>query len=843
MKEQNDNQQSIDVTSLLVRGVQQEKRNVVENSFMRNIYFQAMQLIQAIVESDSKSSVDRLVSRSERHNVIAFTGRRGTGKTSAMISFANFLQDEEFLKKHQIENARFYSLTKHIDASMLKDSDYLLRSIISEMYLDMRKKQERNVDFRDESMFRKLRSQFIDILQDYNAVSRASLDRNNAENELEAQTDWLYIKSCMEKLVKDYLACMLKSDYRGDSNNAYLVICIDDIDMAKGIQSRIVSEILLYLMIPNVIVLVTAEFSYLKLALQKDFYQSLVFGKEESPQIIEASSRQALNYLQKIVPSDMRITMPSWKKVDYRELYPCIIDIANYKKMKRLAGCASVPFQKMKPKEFIFFLLAKRTNCLLDLNGHKLHFMEPESLRDLYDKFYLLYNMESLSVNDSNKRVARLKNNRKILLDYLYFKMKPELDLSPQEAVFAEDLLSLPIERRGKRIWEYYFSCLQNGNTTARVMLRFGQDFYKKEVDLEKERYFCMGEVFRVMFTASRIGIFGKDFVKLLLASYSFNMPQYIETFEHGLSNTNTLFQEKLNRERLERFNEMFRASLLGQWIGMGNGKGEGTGLSLSIPFENVGTKLYINPDTGEEVRLDWERICLLSLLSTYILSDSDPEYGLMFDFSEEKLIIECLDITALPINLMHLQNTDVRFRVRLGWEAKPTSGINNDFKTSLTRDMVEMLFIKRRLPKEKRLSYLEMFEQLDNCIETWRERTRREPVPMSFMLKHIDMTYNILKRAMIRTYYSSADNPSEYQVKNQNTSNRSFTEFIGHVAESYQDQMEIYCVENDSKPIGEDVMLLARIYQVLIGLEREKLGEWKWKSYSTSNTSEGTTS
>lgn len=59
---------------------------LAEDSFFRNVYNQALEQVAMIVRQNvnSKNNHDIL-------NIIAFTGRRGTGKTSAMLSFADFL--------------------------------------------------------------------------------------------------------------------------------------------------------------------------------------------------------------------------------------------------------------------------------------------------------------------------------------------------------------------------------------------------------------------------------------------------------------------------------------------------------------------------------------------------------------------------------------------------------------------------------------------------------------------------------------------------------------------------------------------------------------------------------
>lgn len=849
----NKNELIIDVRSLLNRSVQKESE--FESSYMRNIYLQAFQLVQAIVSIDSEKTFEHSIFRSERHNIIAFTGRRGTGKTSAMVSVANILQNADILKNNQIKSAKFYSLANHIDASMFVKGDNLLRSILSEMYSDMKSHQQQNASFSEDARFRKLKSQFIEVLKAYNSVVQISSSHNNPENELEAQTDHLGIKNKMEELVQQYLSYMLEESNHADRrlypdlvNRSYLVICIDDIDMAKGMQSEIINAIHLYLMIPNVIVLMTADFRNLQLALQKDFYNSLIFGRNDSeaPQNFAiASEKQALNYLQKIVPSDMRITMPSWKKLDYRDLYPCKIDTEHYTELERLKGCADQPKASMSPKEFIFFLLAKRTQCLLDLDGHKPHFMEPDSLRDLYDKFYLLYNMKNISVEE-NLRAERLKINRKVLLDYLYFKMEPELKLSPSEREFSKDFLALPMERRGKRLWEYYYSRLHEAETAKRVINRWGDIFYYDELSLEKDRYFCMGEVFRILFTASRIGVFSKDFVKFLLASYSFTMPQYIDNLLADITDDfdKNAYEDSASKlvrkilynqsDTIKRFNDVFGYSLLGSWSIRNRIRKTSVGqLQITVPdfLSFFSSELKKKDNNVEEIIND---LALLSLLNTDSFTGQE---AIAFDLVQKSITIHHLDPGALPLNFVRLQGGGLF----LGFEKNGSPfniwAISASESGSKAFDTIKLVneerFKEKQLQKKTNLSKKE-FDTLYKIVLLFHKsysnllkRFSGNTVPLCLMLKNIDMSYNILKRNMIEMQYLSADNPAVF--KDSMNPDEYLLNCLDDMRARLNKQMQKY---NDKNTKEIDISVLRKVYEAIMNLKSripEPYLQWAW--------------
>ena len=85
---------------------------LAEDSFFRNVYNQALEQVAMIVRQNenSKNNHDIL-------NIIAFTGRRGTGKTSAMLSFA------DFLTSHSIDFNLIDDVVGSVDFKLLADID------------------------------------------------------------------------------------------------------------------------------------------------------------------------------------------------------------------------------------------------------------------------------------------------------------------------------------------------------------------------------------------------------------------------------------------------------------------------------------------------------------------------------------------------------------------------------------------------------------------------------------------------------------------------------------------------------------------------------------------------
>ena len=69
-------------------GAKKEKTEEADNSYFKEEYKQAFQVVQSIIEQNLKRKDRRLTERYQIHNIVPFIGKRGSGKTSAMMSFS-----------------------------------------------------------------------------------------------------------------------------------------------------------------------------------------------------------------------------------------------------------------------------------------------------------------------------------------------------------------------------------------------------------------------------------------------------------------------------------------------------------------------------------------------------------------------------------------------------------------------------------------------------------------------------------------------------------------------------------------------------------------------------------
>lgn len=568
---------------------------LAEDSFFRNVYNQALEQVAMIVRQNenSKNNHDIL-------NIIAFTGRRGTGKTSAMLSFADFLTSHsiDFNLIDDVVGSVDFKLLADIDAATLDKHVNIIPAIISEIIREI-ERELRNFNSCADNSDRKYSSAhslydranglFNDYLTGIGALSK----RSDASNYLSVTAKRLSFESDFREFIRDYV------DFSFAKNNkAYFIICIDDVDMAPCKHAELLKSIHQYLMIPNVIIMLTANLKFLLPELQTVFYNNITpafFGDS----IDMISREQTDDYLKKIIPSDNRIILPSWKKKDYLTMFPIYINFGTKFAKKDLSDCFSelqgsqfyeflklhqIEPYRITPKQFILMMIANRTKVYYDINGQKYHFFEPTSLRSLYDLFFILYNMKNI-VSEYEKKdeekpsdyYLHRSQNRKRLLDYIHFTMRRDFCFSDNENAFIDKLLALPLERRGIVVWEHYYNLLFKNEVRNKIDSSYGEEFRASEVYHHSIIKYSFGEFFRVLFTSSRLGVFSNNFIKFLLATYSIALPAFVEKEKKDYNEGKGDYKNLVH---------LFGGSLLGNW------RDELFGCQTEVYQENNGNKL-----------------------------------------------------------------------------------------------------------------------------------------------------------------------------------------------------------------------------------------------------------
>lgn len=461
----------ISFEKLICNGNILEEFTEFNHSIYRDVYDDAANIVEKIIKeneyrkNDSKSMTSDFC---EIDNVISFIGRRGTGKTTAMCSFERYLtansgSEYSGMKKNALENVRFYGLD-HIDASMLEEKEEIFPQILANMFNRMLSVVEQDAVRQNEYKYRSLIQQFEEVYENFMAVtSENDCQEGYATFEkLRGLSSSRRVRADFTSLVEKYLNFISESQYCPEGRKNYLVIVIDDVDLAFHNLDKnkvdygaykIMNSIHKYLSVPGTIILTAYNIDSLFKRCSNFFYlqyNGQNCGMMDAIRKEKESDRTASEYMQKVFPTYARLYMPSWKKRDIETMDTIYISTANC----HIGGMSDLFKRKYywKIKEFILCFLAEKTGVYFDCGGRKTHFLEPDTLRSLFDFSEFLLDMPSYQSQETldMAQKIRIHNIKKLKEDCSFRFIREKLPL--EEYNIIEKWMEAPIDRRGVAI-------------------------------------------------------------------------------------------------------------------------------------------------------------------------------------------------------------------------------------------------------------------------------------------------------------------------------------------------------------------------------------------------------
>lgn len=325
-------------------------------SIHKAAYKNALQITQEIIKDTrfndkiSSDKPNRGISTSLRNkeqicNIIFFTGDKGTGKTSTMLSYMEFLKDyyrntkkgdsnnaDEFLLKLDSNERSYFMFTgiEHIDASSLNNKEDILGDVLSKMLSKWKNEEQRSQHSNNgivrgsdyDYKRRQMRLQFSEIYERLKEL-RGEEEIMKRDNDMfieaiESLSFSWNVKKSFQRLVEAYLDIMVypESEGRIGTDNHYLVISIDDLDMNVQSGFLLLEQIRKYLMVPGVLVLMSANYEQLEKICYNYYWREFkeIEKNDENKQYMWKLSRE---YLEKMVPSQRQVELKSNRQWEY----------------------------------------------------------------------------------------------------------------------------------------------------------------------------------------------------------------------------------------------------------------------------------------------------------------------------------------------------------------------------------------------------------------------------------------------------------------------------------------------------------------------------------------------
>lgn len=388
-----------------LRDIKYEEVGKFRTSVQYEAYKEANSITKEIIEDNKhlqakkgkKTSGTEIRNLEQIYNIIFFTGNRGTGKTSSMLSYMEFLKDyyrisssvrresemEEFLLTEGKEDYMFTGL-EYIDASSLADKEDILGSVLSKMMTKWRDEEERSYNDkgirRNEDYAYKKRQICMRFSKVYEHLKNLRSESDITEADSDAFMETLEklsltwnLQRAFQELVMDYLDIM---EYPGAEkkigrDNHFLVISIDNLDMNIKHGFQLLEQIRKYFMGPNIIVLMSANYEQLEKICNNhyitEFEKMRDFG--DTKEYVMSLSRE---YLEKIVPLQRQIVLQSGIKWRF----------FNGKKIK-VKYCGQTSLVSGTLEEIIRDDMKRYFGAGFILDRKCLYYLTPDTLREL----------------------------------------------------------------------------------------------------------------------------------------------------------------------------------------------------------------------------------------------------------------------------------------------------------------------------------------------------------------------------------------------------------------------------------------------------------------------------
>jgi len=392
-----------------------------EGSIFKDLYTQAAQSVKEIVvHAKLKNKNAKSISNDDYNNIIAFTGERGTGKSSCMISFADALNDKcsykEFIPFQALNNISIHSLDI-IDPSLFRKDDSLFEIIISKMFSEFQSelKNENNTDISHDDK-RNLIQQFQKVFDNLKVLHNGKHKVFDKEA-IEALSDLAYgtnLKSNFKKLVDDYLKNLhgLGRDQKG-----FLLISIDDFDLNISGAYKMMEDIRQFLIQSNVIILIACKMEQLHSSISTEILKEyeIIFQNQPNSKVElnEDINDKTEKFIDKLFPIERRCKTPELVISDTSSLELCIVD--------KDGDDIIVPSEESKSAENIFHrFIFKTTGLVISTNRLETSIVLPNTLRELSNSIAFLNQKQSLETFKT-MLIEGIKNNLKVKKQINFF--------------------------------------------------------------------------------------------------------------------------------------------------------------------------------------------------------------------------------------------------------------------------------------------------------------------------------------------------------------------------------------------------------------------------------------
>jgi len=290
-----------------------------KNSIFEGIYEKALSSVEEIISHVERDTENQ---DNEINNIITFIGERGTGKTTAMVSFVNYLKndirmDTEWRENSQARKCNFQCVPL-IDPSKLTAEENIITLVVAYIYEGIKQMAKEEKAYGKKAAgdrMERLKEGVRKCQEVYNVVriKYTSFSKNMEQNPDTVETFSEIAKATrLRKLIQDLVDVYLDILNDGiDNKNSVLIIPIDDLDTNIQNAYTLAEDLRSYFMVSRVIIMMAVKLEQLNDVIQLKFCEEFKNLSGEGLKMDASAECMATKYLEKLIPHDRRIAMPS----------------------------------------------------------------------------------------------------------------------------------------------------------------------------------------------------------------------------------------------------------------------------------------------------------------------------------------------------------------------------------------------------------------------------------------------------------------------------------------------------------------------------------------------------
>lgn len=492
-------------------------------------------------------------------NMIAFLGKRGSGKTTAMAEFGRILEginvEKEFhwwlsacmndehereLKSHPF----YFKVMEPIDASRLEAKEDLFELILAQIYQEYERQNKAKFSyFKSQSnQDREKLEQFSRIFRSYHALRIATGEEEFSESII---AKFQYMSSSMEirKNIEELIGALLVDWSEKSCRNRYLVIVIDDLDLNIKNGYDMLEQLHKYFWNKHIIIVLAVDYEQINVISETSFWKDLnaTLGSAAVPflqreNVSAQGKRISVDYMTKVLPIDNRIFMPDVKKMSQN------IQVHTD--------------EWVSIKHFLMKRIAEKMKIYYDCGGTKTHFCEPESVRELvnYNQFLdSMYDIDErwfsgcLSADEARVQMELYDRNYERFSGDINGRVARKYLSDGYKRIFDE-IMKKEVGRRAAYVVEM-------------AQMRMIDSTYKLEIPKDYDRgSYTYGDFLECLYTLGRVSDYDKALIRCLMASFTSDMVREFicYRFSDGIE----------SKKSLENLKKFLGNSFGNHWVG-----------------------------------------------------------------------------------------------------------------------------------------------------------------------------------------------------------------------------------------------------------------------------------